>query len=133
MPDNAIRYLLEGRDSSISRLAQICDALGLEFYVGRPRADLGDGPMLRRSPNRTDGAYDRTAGDHAARSSGGESSRARGSADVDHDRFKRTIAPLRAEYQALNTDGRAWLLIRLVAAFLEIGTSSADGDGKKNT
>ena len=135
LPDNAIRYLLEGRDSSISRLAQICDALGLEFYVGRPRTDLGDRPMLRGrdSRDRSDDAYEKAASDHTAHSFRGESSRAPGSDDVEHDRFGRTIAPLRAEYRALNRDGRAWMLIRLVGAFLEIGTSSADGDGKKNT
>ena len=134
LPDNAIRYLLEGRDSSISRLAQICDALGLEFYVGRPRTDLGDGPILRDrdSPDRTAGAYEKTASDRTTRSVRGESSRARGSDDVEHDRFGRTIASLMAEYRALNREGRAWMLIRLVAAFLEIGTSSAD-DGKENT
>ena len=133
LPDNAIRYLLEGRDSSISRLAEICDALGLEFYVGRPRTDLGDGPMLRGrdSPDRTDGGHEKTASDRTGRSVRGESSGVRRSDDVEHDRFGRTIAPLRAEYRALNSDGRAWMLIRLVAAFLEIGTSSAD-DGNRN-
>ena len=133
LPDNAIRYLLEGRDSSISRLAEICDALGLEFYVGRPRTDLGDGPMLRGrdSPDRSDGGHEKTASDRTRRRVRGESSGARGADDVGHDRFGRTIAPLRAEYRALNRDGRAWMLIRLVAAFLEVGTSAAD-DGKEN-
>ncbi len=110
-----------------------CDALGLEFYVGRRRTDLGDGPMLRSrdSPDRTDGGHEKTASDRTRRRVRGESSGARGADDVGHDRFGRTIAPLRAEYRTLNSDGRAWMLIRLVAAFLEIGTSAAD-DGKEN-
>ena len=38
LPADAIRHLLEGHEPKASRLAQICDALGLEFYVGPPRA-----------------------------------------------------------------------------------------------
>lgn len=38
---NAIRYILEGRPPSSRRLAEVCDALGLEFYVGLPRAPAG--------------------------------------------------------------------------------------------
>ncbi len=38
---NAIRYILEGRPPSSRRLADVCDALGLEFYVGLPRAPAG--------------------------------------------------------------------------------------------
>ena len=37
LPANAIRYLVEGREPKAGRLAEICDALGLEFYVGPPR------------------------------------------------------------------------------------------------
>ncbi len=37
MPENAIRYVLEGRDTKAGRLVEICEALGLEFYVGPPR------------------------------------------------------------------------------------------------
>ena len=38
---NAVRYILEGRSPSSRRLAEVCDALGLEFYVGLPRAPAG--------------------------------------------------------------------------------------------
>jgi phage repressor protein C with HTH and peptisase S24 domain len=37
LPGNAIRYALEGRATKSQRLAEICDALGLELYVGPPR------------------------------------------------------------------------------------------------
>ena len=37
LPGNAIRYALERRATKSDRLAEICDALGLEFYVGPPR------------------------------------------------------------------------------------------------
>lgn len=45
LPGNAIRYALEGRATKSDRLAEICAALGLEFYVGPPRAWAdADGP-----------------------------------------------------------------------------------------
>ena len=134
LPDNAIRYLLEGRDSSISRLAQICDALGLEFYVGRPRTGVGDGPAVRDREARdgADGADEGTGSDGAGGRGRGEPPEHRGPASIPHDWFRQTIDPLRAEYRTLNRDGRAWMLIRVVAAFLEIGTSSAR-DRKRNT
>ena len=37
MPENAIRYALEGRATKSDRLMEICAALGLEFYIGPPR------------------------------------------------------------------------------------------------
>ena len=37
LPDNSIRYLLEGRETKLSRLIEICRALDLEFYIGPPR------------------------------------------------------------------------------------------------
>ncbi len=38
---NAVRYILEGRPPGTRRLAEVCDALGLEFYVGPPRVPAG--------------------------------------------------------------------------------------------
>lgn len=46
-PINAIRYILEGRSPSSRRLAEVCDALGLEFYVGLPRGDGGSPRNLK--------------------------------------------------------------------------------------
>ena len=37
LPRDAIRYVLSGRMPRLDRVAQICEALGLEFYVGPPR------------------------------------------------------------------------------------------------
>lgn len=37
LPGNAIRYVLEGREPKVGRMAEVCDALGLEFYIGPPR------------------------------------------------------------------------------------------------
>ena len=46
LPRDAIRYVLSGRMPRLDRVAQICDALGLEFYVGppRPASETGPGP-----------------------------------------------------------------------------------------
>ena len=50
MPGNAIRYVLEERATKSDRLAEICDALGLEFYIGPPRDEApqgtGDAPAV---------------------------------------------------------------------------------------
>lgn len=37
LPDDAIRHMLAGHEPGATRLAQICAAVGLEFYVGPPR------------------------------------------------------------------------------------------------
>ena len=37
LPQNAIRSVLRGREPGSDRLAEICRALELEFYVGPPR------------------------------------------------------------------------------------------------
>ena len=34
---DAIRHLIAGHEPKAGRLAQVCAALGLEFYVGPPR------------------------------------------------------------------------------------------------
>ena len=37
LPRDAIHNVLNGHEPKLSRVAEICAALGLEFYVGRPR------------------------------------------------------------------------------------------------
>ena len=44
LPENALRYLLEGREPKAGRLAEICQALGLEFYIGPPRGESESPP-----------------------------------------------------------------------------------------
>ena len=124
LPGNAIRHLLEGRDSRISRLAEICDALGLELYVGRPRAHPGSASAVRESApvyGTGDRAQDRSPGStHRDRHS-------RRAGHLDRDWFERAIVPLREEYRAMDGEGRAWMLVRLVSAFLEAGASPDRG------
>ena len=126
LPGNAIRHLLEGRDSRISRLAEICDALGLELYVGRPRAHPGGASAVRESAPvyGTNRAPDRSGG--AARH---KRRRSRHAGDRDRDWFEGAIEPLREEYRVMDSDGRASMLVRLVSAFLEVGTPPDRGAG----
>lgn len=49
LPKNSIRYVLEGRATRSGQLHDICDALGLEFYVGPPRSKEPPLPS-RRTP-----------------------------------------------------------------------------------
>ncbi len=58
-----IRDMRRGHIPSVSRLRALCDALGLEFYVGQPRRpQAGDGPGLTAVPL---AALERTAQDLA--------------------------------------------------------------------
>ncbi len=51
---NAIRYILEGRPPSSRRLAEVCRALNLEFYVGPPRVPDGKRIDSRELANELD-------------------------------------------------------------------------------
>ena len=44
LPGNAIRYVLDGHEPKVGRLANICDALSLEFYIGPPRGEAAPAP-----------------------------------------------------------------------------------------
>lgn len=47
LPRDAIRSVLRGHPPTFTRAAEICAALGVEFYIGPPRAPAAPGP---RSP-----------------------------------------------------------------------------------
>ena len=44
LPENSLRYLLAGHEPKVGRLIEICDALGLQFYVGPAGEGLLDAP-----------------------------------------------------------------------------------------
>ncbi len=48
---DAIRSVLRGRVPSVDRAAEICDALGLEFYIGPPRNESGAQPAEHSPPS----------------------------------------------------------------------------------
>ena len=41
LPDNTFRYVLEERDTRLSKLVDVCDALDFEFYIGPRRETPG--------------------------------------------------------------------------------------------
>ena len=53
LPENAIRTVLSGREPRAGRLAEICDALGLEFYIGPPRVAGASGAGNGATPPTT--------------------------------------------------------------------------------
>lgn len=54
LPRDAISRVLRGREPRLTRVAEICDALGLELYIGPPRDSADNGPP-RASPDAPDG------------------------------------------------------------------------------
>ena len=57
LPQDAIRSVLNGHSPRLERLEQICDALGLELYVGPPRdtepSDFDTGKIQIRAGKQT--------------------------------------------------------------------------------
>ena len=96
VPTRSLTAILEGHAPSIDRAADICDALGLEFYIGPPRAPASDLP-LPRSPVE-EPAF---------------------APDADPD-FAAVVAALADEYQANNDRGRRSLIARFWALFPEL-------------
>ena len=48
LPSNALRHALDGHEPKATRLAEICRALDLEFYIGPPRDQtLAESPALQ--------------------------------------------------------------------------------------
>ena len=107
-------------------MAEICDALGLELYVGRPRDYPGNASAARESASPY-GARNRIPSDRSASGTRGEPSRPRDAREGDRDWFGQTIEPLREKYRVLDRHDRALLLLRLVTELLEIGISPDDG------
>ena len=52
LPENAVRYVLEGRDCKTSRLSAICSSLGLELYIGPPRSRVTSEQSERETERR---------------------------------------------------------------------------------
>ena len=45
LPVRSVQNVLDGHDPGLSRASEICDALGLEFYIGPPREGQRWGPL----------------------------------------------------------------------------------------
>ena len=51
LPAHAIRFVLDGHEPKVGRAAEICRALGLEFYIGPPRQDTGSAKISIDEPD----------------------------------------------------------------------------------
>ena len=57
IPRTTLQSLLDGSVPSVNRAAEICDALGLEFYVGPPRGNVGLPESRSYDPDTDDAEY----------------------------------------------------------------------------
>ena len=112
LTENAFRYVLEGRETKIGRLIEICSALGLELYIGPPRPAA--------SPQKTPDNPDTS-----------------GLIPVSDKRLARILALFADEWEAADERGRENLATRFHAYFPELAGGgrryaglSAGSDGK---
>lgn len=62
LPHRSVQNVLDGKEPKVDRAAEICRALGFEFYIGRPRTGTGKDSLSSDagvdSPAGVDGAAD---------------------------------------------------------------------------
>ena len=97
VPTRSLTAILEGHAPSVDRAAAICDALGLEFYIGPPRTPDAEPPALSRKPIE-EAVF----------------------APAEDPDFANVVAALADEYQANNDRGRRSLIARFWALFPEL-------------
>ncbi len=102
LPQNSFRYLIEGRKIHVPRLLEICDALGLEFYIGPPHA-APQSIEKKANPPSTSPAL----------------------TPVKDRDLAELLALLADEWEALNPHGREQLATRFRAAFPELRGGAA--------
>ena len=96
VPTRSLTAIIEGHAPSVDRAADICGALGLEFYIGPPRTpDAAPGPLGRPE---AEPAF----------------------APAEDPDFAAVVAALADEYQANNDRGRRSLIARFWALFPEL-------------
>ena len=108
LPENSIRYLLDGHEPRAGRLIEICHALGLELYVGPPRKGPGE-----TADADSDGIREQ-------RERYGELLPSRPSTPIRDRRLAELITVLAEQWEALNEAGRDALLTRFDAFFPDL-------------
>ena len=108
LPENAIRYLLDGHEPRTGRLIEICHALDLEVHVGPPR----------KTATGAQGSGALQVGEQAE-PYGGLLPR-RPSTPVRDRRLAEMITALAEQWDALNETGRAALLTRFETFFPDL-------------
>ena len=95
LPDNSIRYVLDGHEPRAGRLIEICHALGLELYVGPPRKSGAKGADAQSNHIREQAEYY------------GDSLPSRPSTPVRDRRLAEMITVLTEQWEVLNEVGPA--------------------------
>ena len=108
LPENSIRYLLDGHEPRAGRLIEICHALGLELYVGPPRKSAAEAVGA-------DSGWIREQGERY-----GDSLPSRPSTPIRDRRFAELITVLAEQWEALNEAGRNALLTRFDTFFPDL-------------
>ena len=108
VPTRSLTAILEGHAPSIDRAADICDALGLEFYIGPPRQPATAAPAPPRRPAE-EPAF----------------------APAEDPDFAAVVAALADEYQANNDRGRRSLIERFWGLFPELRGGAAGREGRR--
>ena len=108
LPENSIRYLLDGHEPRAGRLIEICHALGLELYVGPPRKSAAE--AAGADPDRI-----REQGERY-----GDFLPSRPSTPIRDRRLAELITVLAKQWEALNEAGRDALLTRFDIFFPDL-------------
>lgn len=109
LPENSIRYVLDGHEPRAGRLIEICHALGLELYVGPPR---------RSAATEAADAHADLIREQAERY--GDSLPSRPSTPIRDRRLAELITVLTEQWEALNEAGREALLTRFDTFFPDL-------------
>ena len=108
VPTRSLTAILQGHAPSVDRAADICEALGLEFYVGPPRRPAAAAPAPPERP-----------------------AEAPAFAPAEDPDFAAVVAALADEYQANNERGRRSLIARFWGLFPELRGGAAGREGRR--
>ena len=97
MPVRSVQNVIDGHVPSVTRAEEICNALGIELYIGPPRAAADVISGVPEAP---------------------------GLAPVSDRRLAKMLAMLADEYEAMNPRGRDALAARFDIAFPELGSAA---------
>ena len=112
IPVRSLMGILEGHAPSIERAAEVCDAIGLELYIGPPR-EIGDSQPSQHAP---DAGNDRVRD----RSSTPDVSGIVCTALSEDRRLTDIVQVLVDEFEALNEHGRTTLAARFWGLFPDL-------------
>lgn len=108
LPENSIRYVLDGHEPRAGRLIEICHALGLELYVGPPRKGAAEAAGTQSHRIREQAEYY------------GDALPSRPSTPIRDRRLAELITMLSEQWEALNEAGREALLTRFDTFFPDL-------------